>query len=886
MAKDLSRYKEYANDVVTGKIPSCHYIHKACERYLSWFDRDDIYFDPEAADKVIRYFGKLKHFKGAHAKKPFVQEKWQVWITSWIYGFKRKEDKMRVVRNVYISVPRKNGKDLDINTPIPTPDGWTTIGALTKGDVVYGCDGKPTEVIDVTGIQHNRCYELTFEDGEKVIAGEEHNWFVKDSYCGEKVKQTRDLVNCRKTRRDGKGFEYRYRIPMPKPIERPYAELPVDPYMLGFWLGDGHRAKPVYTINGDDLSEVLNYFTLKTDKISKYKDKNAYTVNYGGDKGKDNSELRHGLTEIGVLFNKHIPYMYLNSSIEQRMSLLQGIMDSDGYVSKAGECEITQKNKALSDGICELLGSLGIKYGRKTKKPTIGGTACDEVELITFFTDKSKPCFRLKRKYDRLKDSLSERMKWKSIVSVREVDTVPTKCIQVSNPDGLFLFGRKYSVTHNSALCAGYATYHLCSDKEAGASVIIGASSATQAQMMFEVCQKFLQPFGKIFKRYRDSIKFPAMDSKLQVVSSNVQAIEGENASAYFIDEIEMQPDSKLYDTLSTSTVARTQPLGFVIGTAGFDTDGFAYSMLRMHKEILDGTLDDDTSVGILYEPDEGDDPYEDDENRTILKKTNPNLDVSCRADAIDGEMRKAKNNPRLKASVLMRHFDMWQNSSMEWIPEKFIISNMDKVSLPDYAEESVYLGYDLSAAKDLTCLSACIHSGDRYIFKTWYWCSQWAVDESVNKQLYRMWADNGYITVCPGRTIDYDFIHNKIEELGERYFIPYIGYDPWNAVQLSKKLTDEGKPMIPYGMNMANMNRPMKEFEVKILNDSVIIDKNPVTKWCLKNTCLKIDRNENIYPVKTNAENKIDGMVAMMIAYGVCLQNEYPSEFVSVALN
>lgn len=871
----IDKYREYADDVVAGRIVSCHYIFKACQRYLSWFERDDMYFDHESVDRVIAFMGKLKHFKGSVAGKPFILEKWQVWIVSWAFGFRWKHNKLRVVRNVQLQIPRKNGKDLALDTPIPTPNGWTTIGDLAVGDIVYDRYGKPTEVIDVTGIQHNRCYEVVFEDGERVIAGREHNWLIKDSYSGERIMQTYQLVNCSKKRADGKGMEHRYRVPMSRPVERDEKDLPIDPYMLGFWLGDGHKNSPRITVNGDDASEVLSYFTQEPSKVRKYKDENAYDVAFFGSE----SPILNNLRLMGLIGNKHIPDEYLNGSIQQRISLLQGLMDSDGYVSKSGYCEIQQKNNAVADGICEILGSLGIKYSRVSKIPTLCGKECDKVERINFYTDKSMPCFRLRRKYDRLKDRLNKRMEWKSIVSVKEVESVPTRCIQVSNTEGLFLFGKKYTVTHNSALCAALACYGLVADGEQGASVILAANSANQAHMIFEFCQKFLDPYGKIFQRYRDSIKFPATNSTLQIVSTNTKAIEGENASMYIIDEIELAENSKMYDTLSTSTVARTQPMGWIIGTAGFDTDSFCYSMIQVQKDILDGNTQDDSSIGIFYEVDEGDDPFNDDEQRTILRKTNPNLGVTCQIDAIEGEKRKAGNNPRLKASVLMRHFDLWTNSLEEWIPEPIIVKNLYNINLDDYADRTMYLGIDLSAAKDLTCISVCVHDEDRdeYIWKNWYWVSQEQATKSKKRQEYQMWIKQGYVTVCPGHTIDYEMMYDKVNELCSKYYVAYIGYDPYNATLLSRKLENEGRPMIPYGMSLPNMNRPMKEFEIAILNDRVRIDNNPLNKWCLGNTSPKVDIHENIYPVKTNVENKIDGTVAMLISYGVCLQNEYP---------
>lgn len=152
-------------------------------------------------------------------------------------------------------------------------------------------------------------------------------------------------------------------------------------------------------------------------------------------------------------------------------------MDTDGYVNISGECEFVQKNSAIADKFCELLSTLGIKYRRTTKIPTCNGKQCVQVHRIQFFTDKTLPCFRLKRKYDRLKDKLNKRMSWKSIVNIEKVESEPVKCITVDNEDHLYLFGSHFTVTHNTALAGGLCLYFLIADKEDGAEVLLAANS-------------------------------------------------------------------------------------------------------------------------------------------------------------------------------------------------------------------------------------------------------------------------------------------------------------------------------------------------------------------------------------------------------------------------
>lgn len=191
------KYTQYADDIISGKIPSCKYVKMACERYLSWFEKDDRYFDAEAVEKVITFISKLKHFTGKYNNQPFLLEPWQKFIIYNLFGWKKKKDNLRLIRNFYLELGRKNGKALDISTKIPTPNGYTTMGDLKVGDEVFDKDGNITKVTFVTPIKYNhKCYEVTFSDGEKIIADEEHNWLVdrwhKNNFHVETTKEIID----------------------------------------------------------------------------------------------------------------------------------------------------------------------------------------------------------------------------------------------------------------------------------------------------------------------------------------------------------------------------------------------------------------------------------------------------------------------------------------------------------------------------------------------------------------------------------------------------------------------------------------------------------------------------------------------------------------------
>jgi phage terminase large subunit-like protein len=896
--KNLEPYKQYANDVLEGKIPACRYVKLACERYLSFFERDDMYFSPEAADRVVNFARKFKHVTGSFNGQPFELSDWQKWCVYAIYGFLWKKDNLRVTRRVYMEVARKQGKALSIDTPIPTPDGWKTMEDLKEGDRVYGLDGKPCTVQWATPVMYNHdCYKVTFRDGDTVIADADHEWLVKchDRHGSKndiRTLTTKELVKCARVRSDGKGTEYLYRIPMGKPVERPYADLPLDPYTLGFWLGDGHKSKPVLTINGDDLQEILSYLPIKTEKVFKYKEENAYRVSFCGDKGKDNSELRHGLEAAGVLHNKFVPENYINSGIGQRLALLQGFMDADGYCTN-GECEFTQKSVQVTDGICEILSSLGVAYHRSTKTPTINGKVCDKVERVAFYMDKTFPCFRLNRKYNKLKDKLNKRMDWKSIISVEKTDSVPVKCIAVDSPDHLYRFGKRYSVTHNSSLVAILSLYALIGDREGNAEVTFASNSAKQASLCFKMASDFIKPWTsttKIFKKYRDSIKLEATNSIMEVVSADASRLEGRNSSFFVCDELSQAPNGEVYTVLSSSQGMRSQPISMVITTASTHRTSFCFDLRQSFIDILEGHNTADNSFCAIYTLDDGDDPLtEDPEKRAIIwKKSNPNLGVTVQPEFLENELKDAKRAPALMASCLTRYFNLWLSTSAEWLPQNVVSESQKKWEYSDFNpnEDWGYGGVDLAAVGDLTCMSVMIPKNELFYYRNYYFLPHTALTNSTNKNLYRKWYNEGYLYLTPQSATDYDYILKKVKEINAEIPLVQIGYDPWSARQFINTCEAEGFNMRPYTQTIGNMSRGTKELARQMLNGRVVLYPNPIDNWCFENVGMKEDYNGNQRPVKGGSVNgKIDGIVAMVDAMGTYLELQMPSDYTVTSL-
>jgi hypothetical protein len=342
-----------------------------------------------------------------------------------------------------LTAPPKAGKALALDTAILTTEGWSTMGELKAGMSVYAMDGRPTRIIEAHPVQHDRpCYRVTTRSGASVVADESHLWLVSQR-DHEQIVETKDLAKGRHGRR--------WCIPTAAPVHRPRADLPIDPWVLGYWLGNGTRTNGEITINEHDAEEVLT-------RIGEYgavrPQRGAVHVTMLG--------VLPKLRALGVLDNKHIPESYLMASIDQRRALLAGLLDSDGYPhtkpNGAGEIEFCTTDRALADGTRDLCLGLGIKASIKEGRATLNGKDCGPKWRFVISAGKSSGLVTLSRRIERLPDrEPAQRSSRDGIELVERVDSVPVRCITVEHESGCFLAGRDLMVTHNSWISLDFA---------------------------------------------------------------------------------------------------------------------------------------------------------------------------------------------------------------------------------------------------------------------------------------------------------------------------------------------------------------------------------------------------------------------------------------------
>ena len=309
------------------------------------------------------------------------------------------------------------GKALALDTPIPTPNGWSSMGALRVGDEVFDDQGRPCTVVFATDVMLGHdCFEVVLSDGERIVADADHQWLAWDHAARRSpghVRQDRPrVVTTRQmavsVHAEG-GRRSNWSIPTCAALQYPRRDLPLDPYLLGSWLGDGDSGRAVVTAGDAEM-----------------------------------------LRDMGLLRNEHIPRAYLEASVEQRLALLQGLMDTDGSIGENGHAEFCSTSERLAGGVAELAVGLGIEVGVSAGRAMLDGRDRGPTYRVRFETDL--PVFRLTRELARLPQR-SPRAACRSrlVREVRPVASVPVRCIQVDSPSHLYLAGRGCVPTHNTS---------------------------------------------------------------------------------------------------------------------------------------------------------------------------------------------------------------------------------------------------------------------------------------------------------------------------------------------------------------------------------------------------------------------------------------------------
>ena len=424
-------------------------------------------------------------------------------------------------------------------------------------------------------------------------------------------------------------------------------------------------------------------------------------------------------------------------------------------------------------------------------------------------------------------------------------------------------------------------------DNEPGAEIDLVANSRHQAKIAFKQSSNFCESVDKnkkIFKRYRDTINIPKTKSIIQVLSSDAMGNDGYNASCFILDEFHASRSWDLYNVLKSSQGMRSQPLSIIITSAGFLLNGYpCYEHRLTCMDILKGNKVDDTQFSAIYELDEEDDWL--DESNWI--KCAPSLGQTVQIDYLRDQVQSVKNNPSLETGVKTKNFNIFCQSKNVWIPEKYLKDVWHKVDVDNFIDEDCYMGVDLSSVSDITASAIMFPPNperviypDKYVFKPYVYLPVDNLAENTNEELYRLWYRQGFLDCTPGNVVDYDQILKDQIDIYNKTYLQNVAYDEWNASSWAADAYAEGLPIKGYSQTVGNFNKPTKTFEMLVRSGKVIIDYNPLVRWCFNNVEIKTDINGNTKPIKGGSSNrktdrngtntkKIDPIIAMLEALG-----------------
>ena len=433
-----------------------------------------------------------------------------------------------------------------------------------------------------------------------------------------------------------------------------------------------------------------------------------------------------------------------------------------------------------------------------------------------------------------------------------------------------------------SELAAAVALYLLYADNEPSAEVYGAAADRQQASIVFDVAKQMVEMSPALMKRS----KLMAATKRIvnygnagyyQVLSAEVGGKHGFSVSGLVFDEIHTQPNRQLYDVLTKgSSDARQNPLHFIITTAGNDRHSIAFELHTKAVDILEGRRVDPTFYPVVYGL-KDDEDWEDEAN---WYKVNPSLGYTVDIERLRDAYREAKQNPADEITFKWLRMNMWVSSTTAWIPDAIYMRGNEPIDMDALEGRDCYAGLDLSSTGDITALVLMFPPRDmdeKYIVLPFFWVPEDTIPRRVkaNSVPYDVWEKQGHILATEGNVIHYDFIEKFIYDLAEKYHILEIAVDRWTATQMIQNLEGEGFTIVPFGQGFSSMSAPTKEFYRLLMEGQIIHGGHPVLRWMAGNVVIDTDPAGNIKVTKAKSKEKIDGIVAAIMALDRCIRQE-----------
>ena len=441
------------------------------------------------------------------------------------------------------------------------------------------------------------------------------------------------------------------------------------------------------------------------------------------------------------------------------------------------------------------------------------------------------------------------------------------------NPDGT----RRYKAAYieiprkngKSTLCAGIGLYHLFADQtDYGKEVYSCAAEREQASIVFDIASQMVaaeEILRNNSKTFRKAISVEKTASTYKVLSADAYTKHGLNASCIIFDELHAQPNRDLWDVMTTSTGSRNNALTIAITTAGYDRNSICYEVRNYAERVRDGILEDQSFLPVIYCADDKDDFTK----KETWVKANPAFGISIREEYLEREAMKASELPSYENTFRRLHLNQWTEQATRWLPMDRWLEADD---FSEFGDRPCYGGLDLASTTDITCLCLlCPDDEGGFDVLPFFWipAENAHARERKDKVPYEAWlrdTETG-LRATDGDVVDYDQIREDILEICEKFNVREIAVDRWNSTQIVTQLEGENVNMVMYGQGYRSMSAPSKMLEALVMGRKLHHGGNPILRWMASNVAIESDPAANIKPSKKKSTEKIDGIVATVMA-------------------
>lgn len=445
----------------------------------------------------------------------------------------------------------------------------------------------------------------------------------------------------------------------------------------------------------------------------------------------------------------------------------------------------------------------------------------------------------------------------------------------------LLLMARKNGKT---TLLSIVMLYMLVADKEMGAEIYSVATKLDQAKKAFDECVAIMNKSPElkaILKKRQSDIYNGLSYGFVKPLASDSNTLDGLNSHCVIVDELHAIRDRKLYEVMFESMGARQEPMFVMITTAGTVRESIFDEIYKHANDVLDGTTQDETFLPVMYELDDRNEWL--DEKMWI--KANPGLSTIKQFDYLSQRVERAKTDVARQAGLLTKEFNILGITDSAWLDYE-IINNEATFDLELLRGSYAVGGADLSSTTDLTCATLLIEKDKMKYVLQQYFIPRERLEERMveDKVPYDLWEKQGLLTLCDGARVNYSDVTEWFKNMRDQFEIYplWIGFDNWNANYWVEEMKNNSFTMEDVIQGAKTMSSPMKDLKADLHDNKINYNNNPILKWCLTNTVVKVDDNENIRPVKgKNQRQRIDGTVSLIDAY--VIYNRHKEDYINM---